>query len=581
MFENFKKSKIIIWVVDLVLVCLLVFTYGFERFEAYKSYTILALPILFLLLIGVNLYQFKTSPANQKLRKTSKINIFLLGFLLILETIVVAINMETTLLESYVASRFVLEYGLFIYFFIRLTFLVRKIYSAYFNPALLFVSSFALVALTGTFLLMLPGATTEGITFIDALFTATSAVAVTGLIVVDTAAAFTTFGHSVILILIQIGGLGMLTFTSFFAYFFKTGSTFSESLYMKDIMGNEQLGNVMRLTMEIVLFAIVVEIIGALFVFSSLNNLSVVENRGFFALFHAISAFCNAGFSLSSNNLMGEGLQFNYYLQWILMALIVFGGLGYGIARNFIIYAKKFVVNLFTKGDKTFISRVITLNTKIVVFTTGVLIFVGGLFFWFSEKQSVLAMHDTFFGKLTTALFSSITPRTAGFNTFDFAEMTVPGILVIILLMWIGASPASTGGGIKTTTFALATLNVFSLAKGKENIEIGTRRVPKEAVQKAFAIMVISLIAIGVGILMILIFDPQFTLLQVAFEVFSAYSTVGLTLGITGGLSTASKLVVILLMLFGRIGVMNILIGILKHRKTTQYKYPKENILIT
>lgn len=581
MFENFKKSKIIIWLVDLVLICLMVFTYGFERFEAYKSYTILVLPVLFLLLIGVNLYQYKTSGTNQKIRKVAKITCGLLVLLFLIEIVVVIVNFETILLDSYVASRFVLEYGLFIYFFIRLTFLVRRIYTAYFNPALLFVSSFVLVALTGTFLLMLPGATTQGISFIDALFTATSAVSVTGLIVVDTAAAFTTFGQSVILVLIQIGGLGMLTFTSFFAYFFKTGSTFSESLYMKDIMGNEQLGNVMRLTMEIVLFAIVVEIIGALFVFSSLNNLPLIESRGFFALFHSISAFCNAGFSLSSTNLMGDGLQFNYYLQWILMALIVFGGLGYGIARNFIVYTKKFIVNLFAKGDKMFISRVITLNTKIVVYTTSILIAAGGLFFWFSEKGTILAEHDTFFGKFTTAMFTSITPRTAGFNTFDFADMTVPGLLVIILLMWIGASPASTGGGIKTTTFALATLNVFSLAKGKENIEIGTRRVPKEAVQKAFAIMVISLIAIGVGILLILIFDPQFTLLQVAFEVFSAFSTVGLSIGITAGLSTSSKLVVIFLMLFGRIGVMNILIGILKHRKTTQYKYPKENILIT
>lgn len=580
MFENFKKSKIIIWAVDLVLICMLVFTYGFERFEGYKPYTILALPILLLLLLGVNFYQHKTAGTNEKLRKMSRINLYLLSLLLLLEIIVTIANFETSLLDSYIASRYVLEYGLFVYFFFRLTFLVRKIYSAYFNPALLFVSSFALIALTGTFLLMLPAATTEGIGFIDALFTATSAVAVTGLIVVDTASAFTTFGQSIILVLIQIGGLGMLTFTSFFAYFFKAGATFSESLYMKDILGNEKLGNVMRLTMEIVLFAIIVELIGFLLIYHSTSNLDI-DRHGFFAVFHAISAFCNAGFSIMSQNLMSEGLQFNYYLQWIIMALIVFGGLGYGIARNFIIYVKKFVINIFKKGDKIFISRVITLNTKIVVYTTLVLILVGAGFFLVSETQTILVAHETIFGKVSTALFSSITARTAGFNTFDFVSMSVPGLLVMILLMWIGASPASTGGGIKTTTFALATLNIFSLAKGKENIEIGTRRVPKEAVQKAFAIMVISLIAIGVGILLILIFDPQFTLLQVAFEAFSAFSTVGLSLGITQDLSVGSKFVVILLMFFGRIGVMNLLIGILRKRKTTQYIYPKENILIT
>lgn len=580
MFENFKKSMIIIWMVDLVLICVLVFTYGFERFEGYKPYTILSLPILLLLLLGVNFYQHKTAGTNDKLRKVSRINLYLLSFLLLLETIMVIANAETSFIDSYIASRHVLEYGLFIYFFLRLTFLVRKIYSAYFNPALLFVSSFALVALTGTFLLMLPAATTEGISFINALFTATSAVSVTGLIVADTATAFTTFGQSIILVLIQIGGLGMLTFTSFFAYFFKAGATFSESLYMKDILGNEKLSNVMRLTMEIVLFSLVVELIGFLLIYHSISNVAM-EKHGFFAVFHAISAFCNAGFSITSNGLMSEGLQFNYYLQWVIMALIVFGGLGYGIARNFIIYVKKFVVNIFKKGDKVFISRVITLNTKIVVYTTLILILAGAGFFLISETRTIMIAHETIFGKISTALFSSITARTAGFSTFDFVSMSAPGLLFMILLMWIGASPASTGGGIKTTTFALGTLNIFSLARGKENIEIGTRRVPKEAVQKAFSIMTISLMTIGMGTLLILILDPQFTLMEGAFEAFSAFSTVGLGLGITSKLSVGSKIVVILLMFFGRIGVMNLLIGILRKRKTTQYIYPKENILIT
>lgn len=581
MFENFKKSNIIIWFSDLILICLLVFTYGFDRFEIYKSYTILALPILIVVLLLVNLYQYKTSPTDSKIRKIAKVNLGLLSLLVLLEILMVFINFDSNLLQSYVSSRYVLEYGLFFYFFIRLTFLLRKIYSAYFNPALLFVSSFALVALTGTFLLMLPSATTDGINFVNALFTATSAVAVTGLIVVDTATAFTTFGHSIIMVLIQIGGLGMLTFTSFFAYFFKTGSTFSESLYMKEILGNEKINNIMAVSMRIVLFSLVVEAVGALLIYFSLNNSAVFDDRIFASVFHAISAYCNAGFVLASKNMMSEGLQFNYSMQWILMALIVFGGLGYGIASNFIQYCKNFIINLFNRNDKIFMSRVITLNTKIVVYTTIILIVAGTGFLLMTEQQTVLAMHQTTFGKFTTAMFSSITARTAGFNSMDYALVTVPGLLVMILLMWIGASPGSTGGGIKTTTFALAVLNVFSLAKGKENIEIGTRRVPKDAVQKAFAIVLISLISIGVSILLILIFDPNLTLLQVAFETFSAYSTVGLSMGITGDLSVESKYVLIFLMFFGRIGIMNVLIGILKHRKTSQYCYPKENIIIT
>jgi len=262
------------------------------------------------------------------------------------------------------------------------------------------------------------------------------------------------------------------------------------------------------------------------------------------------------------------------------MFLIVMGGLGYNIASNFIQYVKHFFYNLFNRNNKKFISRVITLNTKIVIYTTVILIVAGTSFFLFSEQETFLNEHKTVFGKFTTAMFSSVTSRTAGFNTMDMTNFTVPGILFMIFLMWIGASPASTGGGIKTTTFAIATLNIFSIAKDKSNIEIGTRRVAKESVLRAFAIMSISLASIGTGILLLLIFNPQFTLLEIAFEVFSAFSTVGLSLGITPELSEPGKYVVIFLMFFGRIGLINLMIGILKNVNTTEYTYPKENILI-
>ena len=177
-------------------------------------------------------------------------------------------------------------------------------------------------------------------------------------------------------------------------------------------------------------------------------------------------------------------------------------------------------------------------------------------------------------------MFSSVTSRTAGFNTVDMANFTIPGILFMIFLMWIGASPASTGGGIKTTTFALATLNIFSIARDKKYIEIGTRRIATEAVQRAFAIISISLASIGTGILLLLIFNPEFSLLQIAFEVFSAFSTVGLSMGITSQLTENSKYVIIFLMFFGRIGLLNLMIGLLKSVGRTEYTYPEENILI-
>lgn len=580
LWRKTSLTNIVVWFLDLGLLAFLIFDFGFENFKDFRQYKLIVLPSLLFALIAFNFYKYNRFRKDPDVNKSSRINLFILLLLIVLEVIMILANYETSVVETFFNARYVIEYGLLFYFFIRLTFLLRKVYSIYFNPAILFVGSFAIIALAGTFLLMLPSATTAGISFTDALFTATSATAVTGLIVVDTAKDFTPFGQTVIMILFQIGGLGMLTFTSFFAYFFKSGASFKESLYMKDILGHDKLNSVMKTVMQIVVFSLILEGIGAFFIYHSLAHIDSFRGRGFFAIFHAISAYCNAGFSLASNGLYDNGLRFNYYMQWIIMGLIVFGGLGYHIAYNVIQYFKKLAINIFRKDDRVFISRVINLNTKIVLYTTIILIAAGTIFFLFSEQQTNLLQHKTAFGKFTTAMFSSVTSRTAGFNTVDMTDFTIPGILFMIFLMWIGASPASTGGGIKTTTFALATLNIFAIARDKKYIEIGTRRIAVEAVHRAFAIISISLASIGTGILLLLIFNPEFSLIQIAFEVFSAFSTVGLSMGITSQLSEYSKYVIIFLMFFGRIGLLNLMIGLLKSVGKTDYVYPEENILI-
>ncbi len=579
-WKKTSPTNLVVWFLDLGLLAFLIFDFGFENFKDFRQYKLIVLPSLLLALIAFNFYKYHIYKKDKEVSRSSRVSIFILLLLVLLEVIMILANYETSVIETFFNARYVIEYGLLFYFFIRLTFLLRIIYSIYFNPAILFVGSFAIIALAGTFLLLLPSATTQGISFTDALFTATSATAVTGLIVVDTAKDFTPFGQTVIMILFQIGGLGMLTFTSFFAYFFKSGASFKESLYMKDILGHEKLNSVMRTVMQIVAFSIILEAIGAFFIYHSLAHIDSFKSRGFFAIFHAISAYCNAGFSLASDGLYDTGLRFNYYMQWVIMVLIIFGGLGYHIAYNIIQYFRKFVSNIFSKNDRVFISRVINLNTKIVLYTTIILIAGGAIFFLFSEQQTNLLQHQTVFGKFTTAMFSSVTSRTAGFNTVDMSNFTIPGILFMIFLMWVGASPASTGGGIKTTTFALATLNIFAIARDKKHIEIGTRRIATEAVQRAFAIISISLACIGMGILLLLIFNPEFSLIQIAFEVFSAFSTVGLSMGITSQLSEYSKYVVIFLMFFGRIGLLNLMIGLLKSVGKTEYTYPEENILI-
>ena len=580
LWEKTKPTDIIVGFLDLGLLLFLIFDFGFKNFSESYHYKIIVLPALLLALIGFNFYKLFALKNDRELCRNAKLNLLILLALIVIEMIAMFIKYETSLVETFLESRYIIEYGLLFYFFTRLTFLLRKVYTIYFNPAILFVGSFAIIALAGTFLLMLPSATNNGISFTDALFTATSATAVTGLIVLDTSKDFTPMGQTVIMVLFQIGGLGMLTFTSFFAYFFKSGASFKESLYMRDILGHDKLNSVMKTVMQIVLFSLILEVIGAILIYNSISDIDSFKERGFFAIFHAISAYCNAGFSLASDNMHDPLLRFNYSMQWVVMTLIIFGGLGYHIAYNIIQYFKKFVFNIFRKRERVFISRVINLNTKIVLYTTVILILGGAVFFLFSEQQTNLLAHNTAFGKFTTAMFSSVTSRTAGFNTVDMTNFTIPGILFMIFLMWVGASPASTGGGIKTSTFAIATLNVFAIARNKKYIEIGTRRIAPEAVQRAFAIISISLACIGSGVLLLLIFNPEFSLLQLAFEAFSAFGTVGLSLGITSQLSESSKYVIIFLMFFGRIGLLNLMIGILKNIHRAEYAYPEENILI-
>jgi trk system potassium uptake protein len=263
------------------------------------------------------------------------------------------------------------------------------------------------------------------------------------------------------------------------------------------------------------------------------------------------------------------------------MILIIFGGLGHNIVFNFYQYLKTYVLEFFNSKGVHKDVRIITLNTKIVIYTTIILLVSGWIFLFISEYNNTLLAHNTMFGKITNAAFSSVTPRTAGFNVIDFTQMTVPSLLFIIFLMWIGASPASTGGGVKTSTFALATLNIFAIARGKNRIQLFGRRITSESTSRAFAILCISLIIIGTSIMALLILEPKDTpLLTVAFECFSAYSTVGLSLNFTPTLSEPSKYVIIATMFIGRIGMLNLMIGLLRQINHQFYEYPRENILI-
>ncbi len=572
--------KIIYRFFDLIVLTYIVFDFGYSIHEEYHTPKFIGLVLITIALFAFNIFKYFYYKSSGR-KKVALVNSFIIGVLLVLSLFLALANIDLHYLAVFRKIRPILEAGLFFYFIIRLMILVRYVYEVYYNPAIVFVGSFFAIIIIGSFLLMLPNATTNGITFTDALFTATSAVCVTGLIVLDTAVDFTTIGQTIILCLIQIGGLGILTFTSFFAFFFRGSSSFKEGLNVRDFIAQDTLKDVLKIALNVVVFTLTVEIIGALFIYSSIYENPEIDDKVFFSVFHAISAFCNAGFSTLSNGLSEAHLQFNYYMQWILIIMIVFGGLGYNIVFNFYQLVKTNVLEFFDRKRIHKQVSIMTLNSKIVLYTTALLLVGGFVFLWISEYHNTMQHHQSWFGKITVTAFNAVTPRTAGFNTVDFSELTAPTLLFVIFLMWIGASPASTGGGIKTSTFALATLNIFSIARGKSRIQLFGRRISSESTSRAFAILCISLIIIGVSIIGILIVEPVGTdLLTVVFECFSAYSTVGLSLGLTPNLSDPSKYIIIVTMFIGRIGMLNLMIGMLRQINHQFYEYPKENILI-
>ncbi|MFA7274151.1 MAG: potassium transporter TrkG [Crocinitomicaceae bacterium] len=488
-------------------------------------------------------------------------------------------------LRSYVSNRIYLVITCIFIFIRELSSRNFKLTKTYLNPAQLFVMSFGLVVFFGALLLMLPEATIGEIKFIDALFTSTSAVSVTGLAVVDTGTAFTRFGQTIIAVLIQLGGIGIMTFTSYFSYFFKGGTSYESQLIMQDMTSSNKIAEVFSTLKKIILLTFGIELIGGILIYFSLdrNVITTFGDRLFFSFFHSISGFCNAGFSTLSNGFYDEAFKFNYPLHLYLAFLLILGGIGFPIMFNTYKYFKHLFINRivpFTRKSKIIYKPwVINLNTKIILITTVILIVFGTSSFYVLEYNGALAEHHGF-GKFVTAFFGGVTPRTAGFNSVDYSNLGFSTIMVTILLMWIGASPASTGGGIKTSTLAIATLNIFSIARGKDRLEIYKREIATTSIRRAFAIISLSLIVIGIGVFLLSFIEPDKDIKKITFEVFSAYSTVGLSMGITGHLGEGGKMVLMAVMFIGRVSMLTLVIAIMKQTKQLKYRYPTEEILI-
>ncbi|MFW6022885.1 MAG: TrkH family potassium uptake protein [Halanaerobiaceae bacterium] len=434
-----------------------------------------------------------------------------------------------------------------------------------FTSAQFLVLGYFIVIFTGTILLMLPLATTaEGsIGFLNALFTSTSATCVTGLIVVNTSTAFTVFGQLVIMFLIQIGGIGIMTMSSLIALVIGRKIGLKERLLIKDDLDHLQMSGMVRLVKYVLTFTFVIEGTAALILFIRFIFDYSIWRALYLAIFHSVSAFNNAGFDLFGNSL--EGFTGDIIVNFVIMALIVLGGIGFAVMAE--IYDNKSI-------------RKFTLQTKMVLIFTLLLIVIGFLSFLFLEYNNQATIGNLPFGeKLLASLFLSITPRTAGFNTVPTGQLQSSTLFLTIILMFIGASPGSTGGGIKTTTFGVLLMTVWNLIKGNDDIEVFKRRLEKDIVFKAVVTTFLALILVIV-VTMILSITEGKAFISIMFETVSAFGTVGLSTGITSTLSRIGKALITFTMFVGRVGPLTLAMALAERTRKGVYHYPKENIMV-
>jgi trk system potassium uptake protein len=502
------------------------------------------------------------------------VSVFLFGFNA-LENLFLRLNIEnfTPFYILFIQSYLLLLVGL------EVTKVSTSIPSIKLKPATTFIYSFLLLLLIGTGLLMLPEMTTANgsMPFIDALFTAVSAACVTGLTVVDTQTYFTFKGHLVILLLFQLGGIGILTFATFFALFLKKGVGISHQAMIRDFMSEDSLFNAKGMLQQIIVFTLLIESIGAFLIYLLWDvNTPFYDDAGemiFQSVFHAISAFCNAGFSLMSNGLNQDYLQNAYILHIVIGVLIIFGSLGFPAMRD--IFGLKNIRTRMAAPWKRW-----KLSTRIAVWATFALILFGMGVFYVLEANTATMAGKSGFQQLVTSFFQSVTTRTAGFNTVDIGALTTPTAILFIFLMFIGASSGSTGGGIKTSTFVLIFLSVITTIRGKKSLELGGRSISFDLLNKAFTIFIFSATYILVGTFLLAIFEPKMSVLDLVFEQVSAFCTVGLTRGITPDLSTPSKLILISSMYIGRVGTLTLAFALASRVDSTNYRYPKAHILV-
>lgn len=456
---------------------------------------------------------------------------------------------------------------------IKIRFKIKQFFSRHFSPTRIFVLSFAAVILMGGILLWFPfSATKDHLRFVDALFTSTSAVCVTGLVVIDLGKDLTTLGQVITIFLFQIGGLGIITFSTVFFVLMGRGISFKGREIVQSTFLHTPRRDFIVIAKSVLLFTLVFESLGTLFLFIRFSQDFSMGKALYQAIYHAISAFNNCGFSLFSDNLMGY--QGDLIVNLTIMGLIVVGGIGFIVQYE--IFSK-------LKG----VQKKLSVHAKIVILTTTVLILLGAILFYIVERNHIIK-EVSLQTKILTSFFQSITPRTCGFNTVDIGFLANETILILIILMFIGASPGSTGGGIKTTSTALLFLMIWNRLKGNEEVNVFNRTIPREIVSRTISIIFASAFSVSLIASVLLLtggghlpaLESRHFFVEYLFETVSAFGTVGLSMGITPKMNDIQKYAIILMMFAGRVGPLTLAFSLSRGTGKRSLTFSEEGVMV-
>lgn len=435
------------------------------------------------------------------------------------------------------------------------------------SPPQILVLGFASIILIGALLLMLPISSTSGnsVEFIDALFTSTSATCVTGLVVLDTGTSFTIFGKTVIMILIQIGGLGFMTMATLFSLVLKRKISLRDRLILQEAMNQGSMEGIVRLIRRVLIYSLVIEGCAAVLLSIRWAFDMPLGKAIYYGIFHAVSMFNNAGFDIFGDFRSLTDYVYDPLVNIIVMFLIVSGGIGFIVMSDLVEFR---------------VTRRLSLHSKVVLSTSTGLILIGALVIFIFEFTNTRTLSSlNFGGKILSAFFQSVSPRTAGANTVDIAGLRQATQFFIVILMFIGASPGSTGGGIKTTTFTMMIGAVIAMLRGREDVVLFRYRLAQERIYKALTITLLALLLIA-SVSMILSTTEDSNFLAILFETTSAFATVGLTMGLTPELSAIGKILLCLTMFAGRLGPLTLAYALGPKQGKPLYKYPEGKIII-